>query len=245
MTIHGPTTRSPRPIPRNRPSDRRKPIPHTKGSRPDMGRLPFPYPKPTTRSRYIDTRTRADHSMGWTRIGMAGWAGPSAVPIYRTKSHVAPHENINCDIMSQLIFFVPPQVPGHDAHGIRRPSTRMLMGPCHAESGRKGPPATSHVCTGAQRHFPREPDRPAEPGRDRNRSGKTEHHNKKKEEKKEDQKQERKTQEKRTKTRRKEANTNTRNTTRARTQQQHPQTKTQDTRKNTMRVLHLAARKPP
>ena len=142
-------------------------------------------------------------------------------------------------------IFVPPQVPGHDAHGIRRPSTRMLMGPCHAESGRKGPPATSHVCTGAQRHFPREPDRPAEPGRDRNRSGKTEHHNKKKEEKKEDQKQERKTQEKRTKTRRKEANTNTRNTTRARTQQQHPQTKTQDTRKNTMRVLHLAARKPP
>ena len=222
MTIHGPTTRSPRPIPRNRPSDRRKPIPHTRGSRPDMGRLPFPYPRPTTRNRYIDTRTmrtirRSDMS----------------------------DENINCDIMSQLIFFVPPQVPGHDAHGIRRPSTRMRMGPCHAESGRKGPPATSHVCTGAQRHFPRKPDRPAEPGRDRNRSGKTEHHNKKKEEKKEDQKQERKTQEKRTKTRRKEANTNTRNTTRARTQQQHPQTKTQDTRKNTMRVLHLAARKPP
>lgn len=203
MTIHGPTTRSPRPIPRNRPSDRRKPIPHTRGSRPDMGRLPFPYPRPTTRNRYIDTRTmrtirRSDMS----------------------------DENINCDIMSQLIFFVPPQVPGHDAHGIRRPSMRMRVEPCLAESGRKGPPATSHVCTGAQGHFPREPDRPAEPGRDRNRSGKTEHHNKKKEEKKEDQKQERKTQEKRTKTRRKEANTNTRNTTRARTQQHHPQTKT-------------------
>ena len=41
-------------------------------------------------------------------------------------------KNINCAIMAQLIFFVPPQAPGHDAHGIRRPSTRIRQGalPC-------------------------------------------------------------------------------------------------------------------
>ena len=126
----------------------------------------------------------------------------------------------------QLFHYGTVDIFRHMPNMFRRLSMRMRVEPCLAESGRKGPPATSHVCTGAQGHFPREPDRPAEPGRDRNRSGKTEHHNKKKEEKKEDQKQERKTQEKRTKTRRKEANTNTRNTTRARTQQHHPQTKT-------------------
>lgn len=37
------------------------------------------------------------------------------------------------------------------------------------------------ACTGARTHFPREPDRPAKPGRDRNRSEKKEHRNKKQE----------------------------------------------------------------
>ena len=102
-----------------------------------------------------------------------------------------------CHTEYQLVHYGPVDIFRHMPNMFRRLSMRMRVEPCLAESGRKGPPATSHVCTGAQGHFPREPDRPAEPGRDRNRSGKTEHHNKKKEEKKEDQKQERKTQEQR------------------------------------------------
>jgi FtsZ-interacting cell division protein ZipA len=136
--------------------------------------------------------------------------------------------------MSQLIFF----------DMFRRLSMRMRVEPCLAESGRKGPPATSHVCTGAQGHFPREPDRPAEPGRDRNRSGKTEHHNKKKEEKKEDQKQERKTQEKEQRQEEKKP-TPTQETQQEQEHTTPPPNQNQNTRKNTMRVLHLAARKPP
>ena len=102
-----------------------------------------------------------------------------------------------CHTEYQLVHNGPVDIFRHMPNMFRRLSMRMRVEPCLAESGRKGPPATSHVCTGAQGHFPREPDRPAESGRDRNRSGKTEHHNKKTEEKKEDQKQERKTQEQR------------------------------------------------
>ena len=210
-----------------------------------MGRLPFPYPRPTTRNRYIDTRTmrtirRSDMS----------------------------DENINCDIMSQLIFFVPPQVPGHDAHGIPNPDGRhteyqlfhygtvdifrhvpafidadacgampcrirterttghqpRLHGSARALSARTGP--TCRTRAGP------EPIR------------KDEHHNKKKEEKKEDQKQERKTQEKEQRQEEKKP-TPTQETQQEQEHTTPPPNQNQNTRKNTMRVLHLAARKPP
>ena len=73
---------------------------------------------------------------------------------------------------------------------------------------------------------------------------KDEHHNKKKEEKKEDQKQERKTQEKEQRQEEKKP-TPTQETQQEQEHTTPPPNQNQNTRKNTMRVLHLAARKPP
>ena len=64
--------------------------------------------------------------MGWTRIGVAGWAGPSAVPIYRTKSHTE----------YQLVHNGPVDIFRHMPNMFQRLSMRMRVEPCHAESKR-------------------------------------------------------------------------------------------------------------
>lgn len=169
--------------------------------------------------------------MGWTRIGVAGWAGPSAVPIYRTKSHVAPHENINCGIRCgchteyQLVHNGPVDIFRHMPNMFRRLSMRMRVEPCLAESGRKGPPATSHVCTGAQGHFPREPGRPAEPGRDRNRSGKTNTTTKRKKKRKKT-KNKKERHKKKNKDKKKRSQHQHKKHNKSKNTQHHPQTKT-------------------
>ena len=136
--------------------------------------------------------------MGWTRIGVAGWAGPSAVPIYRTKSHTE----------YQLVHNGPVDIFRHMPNMFQRLSMRMRVEPCHAESKRSHAEyqlrhyaAVDIFAARAERQNTTTKNKRKKKIKDKN--------------KKKDQR-----------TRRKEDNTDTGNTTRARTQQHHPQTKT-------------------
>ena len=146
--------------------------------------------------------------MGWTRIGVAGWAGPSAVPIYRTKSHTE----------YQLVHNGPVDIFRHMPNMFQRLSMRMRVEPCHAESKR------SHA-EYQLRHYAAV-DIFAERAERQNTTTKNKRKKKIKDKnKKKDQR-----------TRRKEDNTDTGNTTRARTQQHHPQTKTKTQEKHDGRL---------
>ena len=250
MTIHGPTTRSPRPIPRNRPSDRRKPIPHTRGSRPDMGRLPFPYPRPTTRNRYIDTRTM--RTIPWAGPVSEWPDGPDHPPFryigrkatsHRTKISTAAYDadatrNINWSIMDQLIFFATCRtcsgvyrcgcvwshaLPNPDGKDHRPPATFARERKGTFRANRDDLPNPGGTGTDPERRTPQQKERRKER---RPKTRKKDTRKKNKDKKKRSQHQHKK--------HNKSKNTAT-----------PPPNQNQNTRKNTMRVLHLAARKPP